>query len=173
MGNNTTKARVAKCRARAITSKHVVRATFVSSFAMSHGTANGDFISNASKVFEMFAEVNAFEFGFDWGDVATVFDWSQRLRIESILMGHATWKIDMDNGFSFAFSGGFATNGINRMGLLHFEVFGQSEAKAANHTDLEKRSAILFFKMSGVCKPSSRLMSHCFLSGSKRFKKGG
>ena len=74
MGNNTSKAWIADRWAWTIASEHVMRAALVGSFAMGHGTANSNLVSNASKVFEMFTEVNAIEFGFDRGDVTSIFD---------------------------------------------------------------------------------------------------
>ena len=86
-------------------------------------------------------------------------------------MSHTTWEVDMNHRLGFAFDSWLATNGINSKSL-HFKIFGKSEAKATNHTDLEEGSTGLFFEVSGVCKPSSGLMSHYNLSNFLEIKGG-
>ena len=134
VADDRTKARIDQRRAGTIAGEHIVGATLVGGFAVSHRAANGDLVGDLRGLGEVFAKEHAIDLGADRANLAPIFDGSQRLGVEAVLMGHATGKEDVNDRLGFAFLGGAATNRVDRLGLhpKHF-IKAKTQQSAISH----------------------------------------
>ena len=137
MAHNATHAWENQSRARAIAREHVVGTAFVGGFAVRHSAADGDLVHDLGGLLEIFAQLNTFHLGVDVTDFTTVFDRGQWLGVEAVLVGHATWQIDVDQGFGFAFFARPATNGIDSAGFVTEQAI-ERETHGAHGTDVNE-----------------------------------
>lgn len=122
-------------RGRAIASEHVVGASLVSRFSVSHGADDGHLVGDLGGVGHLLAELDAFDRGVDGIVGATVFGRRVRLRIPGLVLCHATGEENLNDRLCHSFTGFVVLLG----GLgFHLEKLGEGQPKASKEADMEK-----------------------------------
>ena len=99
MGDDRSHAGELQGRARLVSRKHVVRAAFVGGLAMTHGSADRDFVGDFCRFLEIFTETFARNLCWNAFEGTSVLQGCVRLGIPRLLMGHAARKEDVNYGF--------------------------------------------------------------------------
>ena len=138
MADNATHAWIRQSWTWAVTREHVMSATLVSRFTVSHAARDGDLVHHFGSVDPSLVHKDARHTGLDGAHRTAIFNRSVRLWVEAFLMSHPARQKDENDGLGRAFLAFVVLN--FSLTLPKLEVLSQRQANTTTEPNVQKAS---------------------------------